>query len=237
MSDTSLQGHDAGLVRNLYALLIDWDSRNSEGVKAAQNAFNIINSLSSIDELTAYLASRDVRAKGRPSLYATDVIADKNDTNYYCLYIAPEDLRLGDSAEYKSLTENGERAKKANDAVASYMLQRVGCSETEAQEMMDRAYNFEKSIAEYIMTRAEAQLPENSAATNNPVTYAELRQMSPVFPLADMLISTDLVSDRMNLVLPKWLEGMNALYTASNLEDMKAYLILRTVADFYMLYS
>ena len=92
MSDTSLHGHDADLVRNLYALLIDWDSRNSEGVKAAQNAFNIINSLSSIDELTAYLASRDVRAKGRPSLYDAEVIADKNDTNYYCLYIGSAEL-------------------------------------------------------------------------------------------------------------------------------------------------
>ena len=143
-------------------------------------------------------------------------------------------MRLGDSSEYKSLTENGERAKKANDAVASYMLQRVGCSETEVQEIMTRAYNFEKAIAEYIMMRAEASLPENQAAQNNPVTYAELRQMSPVFPLADMLISADLVSDRMNLVLPKWLEGMNALYTASNLEDIKAYLILRTVADGYI---
>ena len=57
MTDPSLQGHDADLLRNLYALLIDWDSRNSEGVKAAQNAFNVIKSLSTIDELTAYLAS------------------------------------------------------------------------------------------------------------------------------------------------------------------------------------
>ena len=234
MSDSSLQGHDADLVRNLYALWLDWDARNSEGVKAAQNAFTVISSLNSIDELTAYLASKDVNAKNRPSLFEVNVMADMNDSEYYCLYISPTALRLEDSEEYKSLTENGARAKKANDAKASYMLQRVGCSESEAQAIMDRAYNFEKAIAEYIMTREESRLPENRAAQNNPVTYDQLRSMSPVFPIADMLISADLVSDRLNLILPKWLEGMNALYTASSLEDIKAYLILRTVADGYI---
>lgn len=58
--------------------------------------------------------------------------------------------------------------------------------------------------------------------------------MSPVFPLADILISVDLSSDRVNLEQPKWIEGMNALYTESNLESMKAYLILATVVDLYM---
>ena len=88
---------------------------------------------------------------------------------------------------------------------------------------MNRAYNFEKAIAEYIMTQEATKLPENIAAQNNPVTYDELRSMSPVFPIADMLLSVDLSSDRVNLMQPKWLEGINTLYTAANLEDMKAY--------------
>ena len=234
MSDSSLQGHDADLVRNLYALWLDWDSRNSEGVKTAQNAFNLIKSLNSIDELTAYLVSRDVKAKDMPSVYGYNITADSNASEYYCLYITPTTLRLSDSAEYKSLTDNGARVKQAADARASYMLQRVGCSESEAQEIMNRAYNFEKAIAEYIMTQEATKLPENIAAQNNPVTYDQLRRMSPVFPIADMLLSADLSSDRVNLMQPKWLEGMNTLYTAANLEDMKAYLILRTVADAYI---
>ena len=237
MTDTSLQGHDAGLVQNLYALWLDWDSRNSEGVKKAQTAFNVIKSIDSLSALTAYVASRDVNAEDLPSLYNYSVQPDLNDSKYYCLYITPAALRLGDAAEYTALTANGEKVKAAADAKALYMLQRLGCSESEAQEFMTRAYDFEKAIAGYIMTNEEYNLPENLDSQNNPVTYDQLRQMSPVFPLADMLLSADFDSDRLNLEQPKWLEGMNTLYTDSNLEGMKAYLILHTAVDRYIAWS
>ena len=234
MTDQTLTGHDAELLQNLYALWLDWDSRNAEGVKVAQQVFNRINSINSIDELTAYIASRDLNDKDLPSLYCYSVEADQNDSDYYCLYLYPMNLRLGDSAEYKALTANGEKVKKAADSRASYMLKRLGLSASEAQELMTRAYDFEKAIAAYIMTNEESRLPENTSAQNNPVTYDQLRAMSPVFPLADMLLSADMVSDRLNLRQPKWLEGMNSLYTAANLEGMKAHLILSTVADVYI---
>ncbi|MBQ3586546.1 MAG: hypothetical protein II964_07505, partial [Synergistaceae bacterium] len=234
MTDPTLSGHDAELLQNLYSSWLNWDSRNAEGLKTAQQAFDTIKSLSTIDELTAYLASRDANAKSLSSVFVYSIAPDMNDSEYYCLYLKPTYLRLEDSAEYKDITENGKRMKKAADARALYMLKRLGCSEEETQKIMTLAYGFEKSIADYIMTKEEEYSPENIAVQNNPVTYDKLRSMSPTFPFADILISVDLSSDRVNLEQPKWLEGMNALYTESNLEGMKAYLILATVVDLYI---
>ncbi|MBQ3457019.1 MAG: hypothetical protein IJG36_11315 [Synergistaceae bacterium] len=237
MTDPTLSGHDAELLQNLYSSWLNWESRNAEGVKVAQRAFNIVKSLNSINDLTAYLASRDLNAKSLSSMFVYSIAPDMNDSEYYCLYLKPTYLRLEDSAEYKNITENGKRMKKAADARALYMLKRFGCSEEEIQKIITLAYDFEKSIADYIMTKEEEYLPENIAIQNNPVTYDKLRSMSPTFPLADILISVDLSSDRVNLEQPKWLEGMNALYTEANLENMKAYLILSTVVDLYMGWS
>ena len=234
MTDPTLSGHDAELLQNLYSSWLNWDSRNAEGLKTAQQAFDTIKSLSTIDELTAYLASRDANAKSLSSVFVYSIAPDMNDSEYYCLYLKPTYLRLEDSAEYKNITENGKRMKKAADARALYMLKRLGCSEEETQKIMTLAYGFEKSIADYIMTKEEEYSPENIAVQNNPVTYDKLRSMSLTFPFADILTSVDLSSDRMNLEQPKWLEGMNALYTESNLEGMKAYLILATVVDLYI---
>ena len=236
MTDSTITGHDAELLQNLYALWLDWDSRNAEGLKVAQQVFNRINSLNSIADLTAYLASRDVNAS-LSKLYSYYIEADQNGADYYCLYLQPMTLRLNDSAEYKALTANGEKLKKAADSRASYMLKRLGLSDSEAQALMTRAYDFEKAIAAYIMTEEEKNLPENIPAQNNEVTYDQLRAMSPTFPLADMLLSADMASDYINLEQPKWLEGMNSLYTADNLEGIKAYLILSIVADTYIRYS
>lgn len=237
MTDPTLSGHDAELLQNLYSSWLNWESRNAEGVKVAQRAFNIVKSLNSINDLTAYLASRDLNAKSLSSMFVYSIAPDMNDSEYYCLYLKPTYLRLEDSAEYKNITENGKRMKKAADARALYMLKRFGCSEEEIQKIITLAYDFEKSIADYIMTKEEEYLPENIAIQNNPITYDKLRSMSPAFPLADILISVDLSSDRVNLEQPKWLEGMNALYTEANLENMKAYLILCTVVDLYMSWS
>lgn len=234
MTDTTLSGHDAELLQNLYSSWLNWDSRNAEGIKAAQKAFDTIKSLSTIDELTAYLASRDANAKSLSSVFMYSIAPDMNDSEYYCLYLKPTYLRLEDSAEYKNITENGKRMKKAADARALYMLKRLGCSEEETQKIMTLAYDFENSISSYIMTKEEEYSPENIAVQNNPVTYDKLRTMSPTFPFADILLSVDLSSDRVNLEQPKWLEGMNTLYTESNLEGMKAYLILATVVDLYI---
>ncbi len=93
MTDPTLSGHDAELLQNLYSSWLNWESRNAEGVKVAQRAFNIVKSLNSINDLTAYLASRDLNAKSLSSMFVYYIATDMNDSEYYCLYLKPTYLR------------------------------------------------------------------------------------------------------------------------------------------------
>ncbi len=231
MTDKASTGHDAELVKALYSLWLDWDKRNEEGLSELKALSQNLLSVSTIDELTEYF-------KGEESFYHDVELADfglgrdyrNSELHNIELYSTP--LPLGDSAEYRKLTPNGERVKKMRDATVTYMLRRLGYTLEEAQAFLEASFRFEKAIAARIMTREEIYSPEAIEKTCNPITLEELRKKSPVFPFAEILEAHAAYSDLMNLNEPEWLAALNELYTPANLEDMKAYLFCRLAAGY-----
>lgn len=224
MTDESIKTHDGELVRKLYALWLNWDARNAEGLGDLNTQASKITGIKSIEDLSAYFKTKD-------SFYNGTVIAnytigyDNIDSEAYNLEILATGLSLGDSAEYKKLTSNGERTKKMHDGTVMYMLRRLGYDESEAKKILDSAFEFEKAIAESMMTVEELNAPEAIKKMYNPVTMQELRQKSKIFPFADILEAHNANSKLICLEQPKWLEALNALYTPENLENIKAYLL------------
>lgn len=231
MTDTAISGHDAELVRRLYAMWLDWDSRNTEGLADLDKQAEKIIGIKSISELSEYFMTED-------SFYHSTVIADfglgrdNKDSESHNLELSATSLPLGDSAEYRNRTANGDRTKKMHDAIVTYMLRRLGYSEDFAKSILESSYSFEEKIAAHEMTLQESYAPSAIEKTYNPLTMDELREKSPVFPFADIIAAHNAVSDLMNLQEPEWLKALNELYTESNLEAMKAYLLCRLVKSY-----
>ena len=231
MTDPTSTGHDAELVKTLYSLWLDWDTRNEEGLSELKAISQNLMKVSTLDELTEYF-------KGKESFYHDIVIADfelgrdYKDSESHNIEIMSTPLPLGDSAEYRKLTPNGERVKKMHDATVTYMLRRLGYTDEEADKFLEASFRFEKAIAAKIMTREEIYSPEAVEKTCNPITLEELRKKSPVFPFAEILEAHAAYSDLMNLNEPEWLAALNDLYTPANLEDIKAYLFCRLAASY-----
>ena len=226
MTDKSSTGHDAELVKALYSLWLDWDSRNEEGLSELKAVSQNLLKVSTIDELTEYF-------KGEESFYHDIVIADfglgrdNKDSESHNLELMSTPLPLGDSAECRELTQNGARTKKMHDAIVSYMLRRLGYSEDEAGKFLAASFRFEKAIAAKIMTLEEVYSPDAIEKMYNPLTLEELRKKSTVFPFAEILEAHSVRSNLMNLNEPEWLAALNELYTPANLEDIKAYLFCK----------
>lgn len=231
MTDSSIEGHNAQLVRRLYGMWLDWDSRNAEGIADLRTQADKIMAVKSLQELSEYFMTED-------SFYHDSVIADfglgrdNKDSESYNLELAATPLSLGDSAEYSKRTPNGERTKKMRDDIALYMLRRLGYTEEFAQDIIARSFSFEEKIAPHEMTLAEENAPEAIDKMYNPLTMDELREKSPVFPFADIIAAHNAVSDLMNLQQPEWLKALNEIYTDSNLDDMKAYLLYRLASSY-----
>ncbi|MBR0247543.1 MAG: M13 family metallopeptidase [Synergistaceae bacterium] len=231
MTDTGISGHDAEVVRKLYSLWLDWDARNAEGLADLDKQAARITSIKTLDELSAYFMEEE-------TLYSGEMLADfgigrdNKDSESHNLELSSTGLSLGDSAEYRKRTANGDRVKKMHDGIVRYMLRRLGYTEEFANEMLERSYSFEEKIAAHEMTLQELYDPSAIDKMYNPVTMDELREKSPAFPLADILAAHNAVSDLMNLQEPEWLKSLNELYTESNLEEMKAYLLCNLAAGY-----
>lgn len=225
MTDETLKGHDADLVRNLYALWLDWDARNKNGLGKLKSHIEAVEKVKTIEELNEYFKSDECRLHG--ALIANFWLGlDNEGTDFYNIEISATSLSLGDSAEYRKLTSNGERAKKMSDGIALYMLERLGYDENQRQQILERAYEFESEISKSMMTVEELESPEAvTKLYKNPVTLEKLRELSPVFPMAEILESYKIFSDRMNLQEKEWLEALNKIYNDEQLENIKAYLI------------
>ena len=231
MTDETVKGHDGELVRTLYALWLDWDSRNEEGIDDLNTQAKKITAITSINELSEYFKTKD-------SFYNGTVIADyvagfdNIDSEAYNLEILATGLSLGDSAEYRKMTSNGERTKKMHDGIVMYMLRRLGYPESEAKKFLESSYEFEKAISESMMTVDELNAPEAIKKMYNPITMQELREKSKAFPFADIIEAHNANSKLICLEQPKWLEALNALYTPENLENIKAYLLCNLAGSY-----
>ena len=230
MQDKDLAGHDADLIRNLYALWLDWDDRNKNGLGGLKKHIDAVTKIQNISELSEYFKSDECKFHG-------DIIAgfglgyDNDDANFYNIELSATGLSLGDAAEYKKLSPNGERVKKMSEGIALYMLKRLNYSDDEAQKILSQAYKFEEKISASMMTYDELQSPEAlKKLYKNKVTLEKIRELSPIFPLAEILEAYKVFSDRMNLQQPKWLEALNTLYNENELENIKSYLI-RNIAS------
>lgn len=234
MTDGSIPGHDAELVRRLYSLWLDWDARNNEGLADLKEQAAKITAIETIDELSEYLMSEECMYNGTMIL-DFGIGRDNKDSESFNLELVAPGLSLGDSAEYKTMTPNGERTRKMHEGVVSYMLRRLGYTEDFARDMLAREYSFEARIAPHIMTLEEGNSPEAITKCYNPITMDELREKSPVYPFAEILEAHEALSDLINLQEPASLKALNELYTPENLDDIKAYMLCRLVAGYITL--
>lgn len=233
MEDDSVKGEAADRVHNLYNLWLDWDLRNStDNIGEIRKHIDPVTAITSMDELTEYLVSEECLYYGEPPMDIY-IASDSDDSTKYCVNIDPTPLTLDDAAEYEALTDNGARAREASDAVSAYMLGRLGYSEDDAEALVDAKYDFEKKIAEYEMTHAEVKSPDSVDKTNNHVTIDELAEKSPEYPIVEMMKTAGVADSKLiNLNEPKWLEGINELYTEDNLDGIKSYLIDRIASRY-----
>lgn len=231
LKDTSDSGHVASLVHGFYNAFLDMDARNKTGIAPVMSFIERIEKISTMDELSDYLASDAYLSTS--TLSEAEVFADKKDSLRNVVYLDHDSLSLVDANEYRDRTPQGERTKTADDTYFAAMLQKVGFSQEASCDLVKSAFELESQIGT-ICLGADAQARDDfEEITYNPMTLAQLQQASPTFPLDRILAAQGLDASR-KFVLgePDWLARMNSLYTDENLEGFKALLLIRTLTGF-----
>ena len=136
------EGHDAALIQSYYHQFLDWPGRNEAGLEPIMPAVNALLKVETMDDLQSFLLSdiydRFCTGGDAPPLVPIELGTDIQDSDLSEADLEPTRLLLEDSAEYENLTANGQRVKKQTEALASYMLDRIGMTEEEARKAMMR---------------------------------------------------------------------------------------------------
>ena len=224
LTDKTLTGADAKLVRQLYDAYLDWDARNALGVKPAQETIDRIKAVSTLDELTALFCDEN---SGVAQLFGFGASTGFNDSETYLLAVDAMGLYLGDSAEYARRTEQGERYEAAYRAAATKLFPKFGYSAAEADAMMDRAFALETELATGIMTSADMMSPDYYQRVNNEMDRAGAEQLAGAFPWLRIADAWGYSAARRYLVRqPDYFKALDAVYAPERLDDLKNYLIV-----------
>lgn len=230
--DDAVLSHDVDLIQGYYDLFLDWEGRNKVGVDPLKPIVEKIKAISNLDELTGFLLSEEARENGL-GLFGVKVSIDSTDSSSYGVEISSTDLSLEDSDEYKTLTENGKRVKKAVDDKTSYMLGRIGMDESEIKSLIDSSFEFETKISKNMMSVLEANDPDSLMKTINPTTAKDIKAIEGKVPLAEYMDKYGYsVSKLINIQEPNWLKSFAELYNDENLDIMKAYLLTSVARDY-----
>ena len=225
LKDDTLTGHDAELAQGYFNAFLDWDTRDKEGIEPARDTVKNIADIKNMEELTAFILDSGNSWKV-PVFVKFKNDPDLKNTGNYLTYIEHADFILNDAAEYSNRTSYGDLYYKAELKIAESLLTRLGYTDKEAQAMFEQAIEFESILAPLSFTKADESQPSYYDRMYNIYEADKLDELSPVFPLSDLLKSRGYgKAERLCVLEPEAIKRLNEIYTEDNLEAIKSYML------------
>lgn len=220
--DKYKENSDEKKIINLYNNTLNLKARNEEGLKPVKETLDTIKSMQTIDDITKLWSNKKILN----STIQFSVDRDIKDVTTNILYISSTGLSLGDSDEYTSPTQSTAENKKLIEDYYNKILILSGYKQEEARIKVNDMFKFERMIAPYIMGGQEQSKTSNLiGAIYNVYTIDELNNLAPNLNLPDIMSSLGIdKAKKIILEEPRWLQGLNSIYTQENLPLIKNYL-------------
>ncbi len=224
MLDDTLTGPDAELVRALYGLTMDWDTRNALGVEPLRPYVEDIESIRTLNDLADYLTTERNVFELDPSAY--DVIADLMDPGRYVAILEPVPLILGDSAEYAQRTAYGDILYEIAEKSTALMLKKLGYTEEESRAVFDGAMAFDQWLARYIRPYADHYASDYLQSILHYYSREELSALCGDYPITGILDLTAVGSSETFLITePEYYRALGDMYTEENVYLFRNWLL------------
>lgn len=225
--------HLRELLLNMTALAMDWDSRNALGVEPLRPFLEAIESISSLEELSAYLCGEGGPRLLEENLINAAVSTPLSSRDCYTVHLnGVSHLFLLEPSQYRSITSTGRRLLNTQRDIVRAVLERLGYTQKEADQLLNRCLWLEVSLVKNLPTSDECNNDRYFEHADNLYTWEQLAERQGNFPLTRLLERQGLDgSDSYILYEPLYLDTLSGLYTEGRVEDFKAYLIVHTVLD------
>ncbi len=230
MSEETLL-HLQELVSTVVGYGKDADTRNAQGAEPLRPYLEKITGISTMEELTDYLCNTDGTNLFSLQLAPAQLIVSADMGSTYIVTIGAEvTLSLRDEGQYTNLDNEGTYYYGCNQDLMRYVLGQLGYSNQETDKLLRACYRFEAKLARCVLDEAMYSNIEELAEKDPIYSLDEVQAMAGNYPLKTILAAYGLDgSNGYTVQLPAHLKDVGRLYTAGNLEDIKAYLLVNTV--------
>ena len=216
---------EEGELKKYVELAADWDARNKNGAEPLRKYIEVIENISSLDELTAYQCSEEDDPFALGLIMPVRFSQDSSSTRDFCLEIGMPDLSLEKTDDYFTLSPQGYEKKKYICGFTEYVLGRLGYDDRRIQTILNRSFRFERKLAacDNKITRYDQ---------NNDTMifdYDSCIEKAGNYPLKEIFEARGIPKDVRLCMNTHSIKKLLPLYSEKNLEDIKAMLIVHTV--------
>lgn len=232
LSDDSVTGHDADLVKTYNQLLLDWDARNQKGISEIYGIYNQIVSASSISDITKLLTQDETKYEVY-NFMRFDVSLSLNNPDTNIVYINLPTLLLKDSAEYSVRTEYGDILYGYNRDMFTYLAAKFNIPSSDAHAIFDDAIALETLLSQRIYTTTETYKNDYFDKINNEMTYQDVIALAGTYPLGEITASLGIKYWGKYLVTrPDYFELLDQIYNDEHLQSIKNLMLVRYLNEY-----
>ena len=215
------------LVADVYNEYMDVDARNQAGWTDVIPYIEAVGSAADMQSLLGLIYSQDSVMSLMTTFQPVYVMADDKDSMNNACYIDTVTLDLGDSAEYKSITEYGQQKMDANTAYFKKLLEKAGYDESTADQMIEQRFDLETKLADSIYDLETTYREDYASMIYNAYTMDELIDLAGSYPIESILNALGVPVDTKYIVRqPDNLKALQSIFIDENLEEIKAYSII-----------
>lgn len=230
ISDEELR-HNQKIVSTFAAAAADWETRNASGVEPLRPYIEEIESISSVDELTAYLTDIEGANFIGASLLDISVASSYVDQKTYRLAVTPLQTYMLEKPEYyKNIDLNGKMYMDNYSKEVLNILTKLGYSEADSRNILAQCYEFEG----YLVDNNEELLSDSKALEQleQGRTLKELADLCGNYPIMEILKSRGMDgASEVHFDSDAYMRYLSSMYNDAHLPAIKAYLIATTAKE------
>jgi putative endopeptidase len=202
-----------------YQVAMDTAHLNTTGIEPIKEELNKINSIQSLEELHAYLI--DAAPLSANAFFSFSVNPSLNNSSINAGFIGTGELGLPGKEYYTQTDDETLRLQKEYKNFVTKALILTGLSESDATQKAEAIFAVEQTLAESKLNKVQRR---NPLLLNNPRSRDDIAAMIPSFDWQGYFEAVGLSTiDTFNVNEPKYLKSLEAVFSSTDLEDLKAY--------------
>ena len=207
-------------IGDYYASCMDVDAINGQGLKALQPELNRIAALKDKRELTSLLAHYQLTNIG--AFFGAGEQQDFKDASQQIAVVGQAGLGLPERDYYFRTGDVAEKTRKDYVQHITNMLRLLGEPEVQASNEAQKIMQLETALAEVSLDITSERDPQK---IYHMMSLADLQKLSPALDWSRLLAEANFTRvSELNVAMPEFFKGMNAVIEATDLQTIQAYL-------------